>query len=70
MGGSVEGFYFAFGEIDAYVIVDLPDNTTAAAAALTVSGSGVVSVETVVLLTPEELDKASKVRPEYTPPGG
>ena len=27
-GGRVETFYFAFGGVDAYVIVDLPDKLT------------------------------------------
>ena len=30
-GGKVEEFYFAFGENDAYVIAELPDNAAAAA---------------------------------------
>src|SRR5512133_3174002 len=32
-GGSLEHFYFAFGDTDAYVIVDLPDAESAAAVA-------------------------------------
>src|SRR5437016_7757040 len=47
MGGSVESFYFAFGEVDAYVVADLPDNQTAAALALAVNQSGAVRVNTV-----------------------
>jgi uncharacterized protein with GYD domain len=38
VGGTLEAFYFAFGEDDAYVIADLPDNETAAAVALAVNG--------------------------------
>ena len=34
LGGKVEAFYFAFGSTDAYVVVDMPDNASAAAAAL------------------------------------
>ena len=26
LGGSLESFYFAFGDTDAYVILDVPDN--------------------------------------------
>jgi hypothetical protein len=29
--GSLEAFYFGFGDNDAYVLVDLPDNEVAAA---------------------------------------
>ena len=69
-GGSVEQFYFAFGGTDAFVILDLPDNVSAAALALTVSASGGVEAATTVLLTPEELDAASKKSTDYRPPGG
>ena len=67
--GQLESFYFAFGGSDAYVVVDLPDNESAAAVALTVNSSGAVSVKTVVLLTPEEVDGAAKRSVEYRPPG-
>jgi uncharacterized protein with GYD domain len=69
-GGKLESFHFAFGERDAYVIVDLPDNESAAAIALTANASGAVSVETVALLTPEEVDAAANRSVDYTPPGG
>jgi uncharacterized protein with GYD domain len=69
LGGSVESFYFAFGEDDVYTIVDLPDNVAAASLGLTVGASGVVAVRTVVLLTPEEVDRAVKVKVDYRPPG-
>src|SRR5215472_15349817 len=69
LGGSVECFYFAFGDVDAYVVVDLPDNNAAAALALTVNASGTVTVRTVVLLTPEEIDAAAKTSVSYQPPG-
>ena len=32
LGGTVESFYFALGSSDAYVVVDMPDNATIAAA--------------------------------------
>lgn len=69
LGGTVEGFYYAFGETDAYVIVDLPDNETAAAMAMAVSASGAASVETIVLITPEQIDEAAKKTVHYRPPG-
>lgn len=69
LGGRLESFHFAFGDRDAYVIVDLPDNESAAAVALTVNGTGAVAVKTVVLLTPEEVDAAGKRSVEYRPPG-
>jgi uncharacterized protein with GYD domain len=69
LGGKLEAFYFAFGAVDAYVIVDLPDNVTAAAMALAVGQSGLASTKTVVLLTPEETDAATKKSVDYRGPG-
>src|SRR6266508_3665465 len=70
VGGSVEAFYFAFGSSDAYVIADLPDNASAAAIAAAVGASGaLINYETVVLLTPAEIDEAVKKAASYRPPG-
>ena len=69
LGGEVEAFYFSFGSSDAYVIVDMPDNVSLAAAALAVNASGAVTAKTVVLLTPEEVDEACSKSPAYQPPG-
>jgi uncharacterized protein with GYD domain len=68
-GGKLESFYFAFGEDDVYVVVDLPNNEAAAAFALTVNASGAVKTKTTVLLTPEEVDAAAKLSVDYRPPG-
>jgi uncharacterized protein with GYD domain len=69
LGGSLDGFYFAFGDTDAYVVVDLPDNATAAAISLVVNAAAGAQVTTVPLLTPEEADEAAKKSVEYRPPG-
>ena len=69
LGGKVESFYFGFGEGDAYVIVELPDNVSAAAVGLAVSATGLASTKTVVLLTPEEIDRAAKINVDYKAPG-
>lgn len=69
LGGRLESFYFAFGETDAYVVLDLPDNQTAAAASIAVNSAGGATSEVVVLLTPEEMDAAAKMSVEYRPPG-
>jgi len=69
MGGKLEAFYYAFGDVDVYVIVDLPDNVSAAAFALAVNQSGAVTGKTVALLSPEDMDKAGKKSVEYRPPG-
>jgi uncharacterized protein with GYD domain len=70
VGGTLEAFYFAFGDGDAYVIADLPDNETAAAVALAVNGTDGASVQTVVLLTPEQVDAAAQKTVDFTPAGG
>jgi len=70
LGGRLESFYFAFGGTDAYVVADLPDNTTAAAMALAVAQSGKASTRTTVLLTPEDVDAATKKSVTYRGPGG
>jgi uncharacterized protein with GYD domain len=70
VGGTLESFHFAFGDADAYVIVDLPDNEAAAAVALTVNASGGATTRTVVLLTPEEVDGAAERSVAYRAPGG
>jgi uncharacterized protein with GYD domain len=69
-GGRLESFYFAFGGIDAYVTADLPDNVAAAALALAVNQAGGASTNTVVLMTPAEVDAAAKKSVAYRPPGG
>jgi uncharacterized protein with GYD domain len=69
LGGTLEAFYYAFGETDAYAIVDVPDNASMAAIALTAGASGAVTVKTTVLMTPEEVDEAVKKTPSYRPPG-
>ena len=69
VGGKVEAFYFAFGESDAVVIVDGPDNVSAAAVSLAINASGVVTTRTTVLLTPAEIDEAVKKSVPYRAPG-
>jgi uncharacterized protein with GYD domain len=69
LGGKVESFYFALGEQDVYVIAELPDTVTATAVSLTVNASGAVALQTVELLTPEQVDEATKRSIDYRPPG-
>jgi uncharacterized protein with GYD domain len=69
VGGTVEAFYYAFGETDLFVIADLPDNESMTAVALLVAASGAIAIKTTVLLTPEEVDEAAKKTPIYQPPG-
>jgi uncharacterized protein with GYD domain len=69
VGAKIEGFYYAFGEADAYVLCDCPDASTAAAISLAVTGSGVVRAKTTPLLTVEEMDQALGKQVPYKAPG-
>lgn len=69
LGGQLEAFYFGFGDHDAYVVVDVPDNEAAAAIAMTVNASGGAVTRTTVLLTPEQVDEAARRSVAYRAPG-
>ena len=69
VGGKLEAFYYAFGDIDLFTITEAPDNVTAASLSLLISSSGAVSVKIIPLLTPEEVDSATKITADYRPPG-
>jgi len=69
IGGDVEAFYFAFGDPDAIVIIDAPDNVSAVACSAAINASGAVQARTTVLLTPEEMDQAVKKTVKYRAPG-
>ena len=68
-GGKVESIYYAFGDTDVYVIIDMPDNVSAAALAMGISSAGGVAVKTTVLLTVDEIDQAGKKTLSYRAPG-
>ena len=70
--GKLHGFWYAFGENDAYNLWEAPDNVSMAATALAISSGGALSsFQTTPLLTVEEtlaaLQKASTI--SYRPPG-
>jgi uncharacterized protein with GYD domain len=72
VGGSLHGFWYAFGSHDGYTLWEAPDNVSMAAVALALSGGGAISsLETTVLMTVEDtldaLRKAADV--QYRPPG-
>ncbi len=69
VGGKLECFYYAFGATDVFIIADLPDNASAASLNLAIAASGAIDSETVVLLTPEEMDEATNKSPAYRAPG-
>ena len=64
-------FFFSFGEYDAMLLTELPDNKAAAALSLSAEASGAVRmVHTTVLLTVDEAMEAMKEAQtdKYTPP--
>jgi uncharacterized protein with GYD domain len=69
MGGSLEAFYFSYGEQDFYIIVDLPDGVSTTAVTLAGNVSGAFSIRGVPLLSAEELDEAVKKSVDFRPPG-
>jgi uncharacterized protein with GYD domain len=69
LGGKLESIYYAFGDTDVFVIIEVPDNVSAAALALGVGATGLVGVKTTVLLTIEEIDQAGKTTINYRGPG-
>jgi uncharacterized protein with GYD domain len=64
LGGKVEAFYYALGDTDLFLIVDLPDTVSASAYSILTNASEMVQVKTVVLVTPEELDRAMSIAQE------
>jgi uncharacterized protein with GYD domain len=61
MGGKLLSLYYAFGDYDAIVLAELPDNATAAALAMAVGGSaGISSYKTTPLLTMDEAMEAMR----------
>jgi uncharacterized protein with GYD domain len=67
--GKLEAIYFAMGENDVVIIVDVPDLVTAAALSFTVSASGIVRTKSTALLTVEEADRALSKKIDYRVPG-
>ena len=72
LGGTLLGFWFAFGEFDGVFLMEAPDNASAAALAMAVGAGGALSeVETTVLLDMDEAQDAMRkaAAATYRPPG-
>ncbi len=69
VGGTIECFYYAFGNTDLFAIVDAPDASAAAAASLRINASGAVRVTLTPLLTAAEMDAAAGMEVSYSAPG-
>ncbi|WP_247826569.1 GYD domain-containing protein [Arthrobacter antioxidans] len=69
VGGSLECFYYAFGETDVLGVLDVPDQPSAASLSLMINSSGAVNLRLTPLMTPEDLDAAASKTPSYRAPG-
>jgi uncharacterized protein with GYD domain len=69
LGGTLEAFYYAFGDNDFYFIADNPDSVNVLAGIILGNASGTVKVKTTVLITAEEVDEAVKKTMDWRPPG-
>jgi uncharacterized protein with GYD domain len=69
LGGKLEAFYFSLGDDDVYVIAEVPDQASAVAVSLAVNATGAVRLTTTVLLSPEEMDAATRTTVDYRAPG-
>jgi uncharacterized protein with GYD domain len=72
VGGTLHGFWSAFGGYDGYTLWEAPDNVSMAAVAIAIGGGGALSkIETTRLLTIEEtLDALGRAQGiAYRPPG-
>jgi len=68
LSGKLEGLYYALGETDVFGIVDVPNTASIAAISLAINSTGLVSISVTALLTPEEIDGATKINVMYRPP--
>jgi uncharacterized protein with GYD domain len=69
LGGKLEAMYYSFGEDDAVVILDMPDNASMSALSLAVSATGLVQSRTTVLMSVEETDQALGKHVDFRGPG-
>jgi uncharacterized protein with GYD domain len=72
LGGKIESLYFMFGEYDVMVILQMPDNVSAAAFTLAVAAGGAFKAQkTTPLMSAEEGMEALKRSKDtgYRPPG-
>jgi uncharacterized protein with GYD domain len=71
LGGKLEAIYFALGQDDFLLVVDLPSQIQVTALTVRSGASGMFSaVRTVPLMTVAEMDQALAETANYRPPGG
>ncbi|TLQ43649.1 GYD domain-containing protein [Streptomyces marianii] len=68
-GGTLEWMYFAFGDDDLYLVLDMPDAVSMAASSMKVRATGAITSRAVPLLSVEEIDAAARKRVDFRAPG-
>lgn len=71
LGGKLVSFYMSFGEYDALVIAEMPDNVSAAGVSIAASAGGAVkAIKTTPLMTVQEGMEAMRKAGQagYRPP--
>jgi uncharacterized protein with GYD domain len=69
LAGKLEALYWTFGERDWVLLADLPDNASATAFSLSVSGTGLLRVVTTTLVSAEEMNDAIQKKVNFQAPG-
>jgi uncharacterized protein with GYD domain len=69
LGGSMESFYFTWGDEDVHTVLELPDDAAAAAISMTINAGGQTGVRVVPLIEPATIDAAAQQSVQYRPPG-
>ncbi len=69
LGGTTEAAYWAYGDTDVFIVVDLPNQESAIGSSLALALTGSFDVTTTPLLTAAEMDAGSKKTPGYRAPG-
>ena len=68
-GGTLESFYYAFGDNDLYLITELPDEKAALSLSLNIAAAGALTVSVTILIDPETVDEAVAQGVSYRLPG-
>ena len=69
VGGTLENFYYAFGDTDLFMIADMPDHEAAMAISLVINSAGVLDISATELFEPGFIDGASQKSVTYRVPG-
>ncbi len=75
VGGTIESFYWMFGDFDGFVVFDTPDSVSAGALSVAVASSGAFkrAVTTELFGADDQaalVEKAKTALASYTPPTG